>query len=301
MSSLPGVALTTQNSGAEGTPIKRRRLHNLTFDHQVLSANTAVSFSDYSGCGFLETDLNKRIFRHCSFTNCYLRSATLDECQFWHCTFTDCNFTGASFFGSRLDYSEFRNCSVTYSQLRDCMPLHQLNVRHDLAQNLKMNATNRGESEDARSFLLVELDASERFNWRKGWPPADSWESTKYSKPEDRWAGKRDWFWLWLNRWFWGYGEEPQRLVYIGVLALIVFAIVFYLPGLTVSALTSSLGFTDVLDHLGFSAASLASIPYGTEAPANLAGRVAVTVEGLLGLVLFGFFISALYRRISRR
>jgi hypothetical protein len=55
------------------------------------------------------------------------------------------------------------------------------------------------------------------------------------------------------------------------------------------------------MEVLGFSAASFTTTAYGDILPSTPIARWLATIEGALGLTMFGFLVTALYRRISRR
>jgi len=263
--------------------------------------NLTVRFADYSGCGFLRRHFDGAKVAHSRFTDCYFREADFTDAEFTNCVFVDCNFDYAVFVRTRLPHSQFQNCSMTFEQLRQCLALHDDNLRWEVARNLKVNAINRGMSDDARSFLLVELRASERHNRLKGWPPAGSWQQRKYSDPVDRRAGRARWAALVLGRLFWGHGESPLLVASFAGIAALVFAALFYvLPGVFISNLSTN-GHPNVLDYVGFSVATLVSATYGNALSSSQLTRILATVEAALGLMLLGFFVSALFRRVSRR
>jgi len=267
------------------------------------SFNSAVlRFADYTGCGFLRAQFTGARVAHSTFANCYFRLADFTDAEFSHCVFVDCNFDEAIFVRTRLSYSEFRNCSVTFQQLKQCLELHDVNLLRDTAQSLKVNAQSRGMNDDSRSFLLIELKASERHNFLKGWPPAGSWQQRKYADAVDRWAGRWKWGALVFGRLFWGHGERPLRVAAIAGAVVILFSALYYLvPGVSISNLSQVLGRENGLDYVGFSLATLVSSSYGDAISSSRIARILSTTEAALGLVLLGFFVSALFRRISRR
>jgi hypothetical protein len=284
----------------QGNPLTRARVTDTIFDHSNFS-NLTLRFADYTGCGFLHSRFAGARVAHTRFTNCYFRLADFTDAEFTNCVFADCNFDGAVFVRTRFPHSQFQNCGVTFQQLQQCLELHDVNLRRDLAQNLKVNAQNRGRSDDARSFLLVELRASEQHNWLQGWPPPESWQQRKYVDPVDRRAGKWQWAALVLGRFFWGHGERPLRVAGVAGLSVLAFAALYYfLPDIAISNMSQA-GPANILDYLSFSLATLVSSNYGNAFSLSRTARVLTTVEASVGLVLLGFFVSALFRRISRR
>ncbi len=254
-----------------------------------------VLLSQFSFVGFKDTHFQHCVFNHSYFDRCYFRKARFEDVSFVGCTFKDCRFGEAEFENCKFDEAEFENCSVTYEQLAPTLPLRQ-NVRWRLARNLRVNSQNRGQTEDARKFLLVELGASETHNFKKAFAWNEPFYKKKYS-PEARLLGFWGWISSQMNKFFWGYGEQPTRVVRFSLIIVLAFAFIFYrsanLKNMPVGA-----GF---LEYLVFSISTFATAAYGEVIPAPAAARILTTIESASGLIMFGFFVTSLYRRVSKR
>jgi hypothetical protein len=86
--------------------------------------------------------------------------------------------------------------------------------------------------------------------------------------------------------------------VFVGLMVIMIFAVLFYLLSGDVQNLPPTSNF---LDYIGLSAATFATGSYGAVVPATIFARLLATIERVFGVVLFGFLVAALYRRISKR
>ena len=257
--------------------------------------NKDVRLSRFSYCGFKGTHFRGCNFNHSYFDRCYFRKAQFNDVSLIGCTFKDCRFGEAVFENCKFDEAEFENCSITYEQLAATLPQRQ-NVLWRFARNLRVNSQNRGQTEDARKFLLGEIKASETHNFKKAFAWNEPFYKMKYGI-EDRLLG----FWQGtsskMSDVFWGYGEKPSRVLRASAVAIVIFALVFYYS----ANLKNIPGGYDFLECLGFSAATFVTATYGEVLPSTRAARILCTCESAVGLVMFGFFVTSLYRRISKR
>lgn len=258
-----------------------------------------VQRSRLTDCGFKGAEFEECSFNHSYFERCYFRKARFSSVSFIGCHFRDCRFDEAAFTECHFDRAEFHNCSITFAQLRHSLPAFE-NVLRELARNLRVNAQNRGASEDSREFLLQEIRASELHYYKM----AFAWDDPFYGK-HYRWEDRLRGFWSWsiskMARFFWGYGEVPSRVVWASGLIVAIFALIYWILGLEIRNMPKQTAFSGILEYLGFSAATFATMSYGDLVAATRAGRLLTTLEACLGLVFFGFLAAAVYRKISRR
>ena len=179
-----------------------------------------------------------------------------------------------------------------------------MNVLRDLVRNLRVNAQDRGQSEDYRKFLLEEMKASKTYNRNKAFG-SGAYYKNKYSSWTDRLTGLWEWIRLVAEDKFWGYGEVPTRVIYTSAAIVLLFASLYW----ALSIWDSLLGRVEIrnmpqgatIEYLWFSVTAFISGAYGDLTPASLLALLLSTVERGLGLIMFGFFVTALYRRISKR
>src|SRR5258708_33547366 len=101
-------------------------------------------------------------------------------------------------------------------------------MRLAVGRNLKVNASARGDTDDAREFLLVELTALRAVNFGI----AFKWTDNYYRKfPFTAKARAFGWVvWLLFSEGVWGHGE---RILLIGVVSSVIvaaFAWIYCLP-----------------------------------------------------------------------
>lgn len=288
---------------ASGTITKERVFLKGEYCGGAKIKNKTLVLSHFVEIGFKGSEFEDCIFSHSYFERCYFRKASLTEVTLTGCTFRDCNFDGAQFINCNLDYAEFDNCSVTFRQIQSCLP-SQVNVLRDLTRNLRVNAQNRGQSEDYRNLLLEEMKASRAYNLKKALG-RESYYKTKYPSFTDRLAGLWDLTRLVIEDIIWGYGELPTRVIYTSAAIVLLFASLYW----ALSIWDSLLGRVEIrnmpqgasIEYLWFSVTAFVSGAYGDLTPTSLSALFLSTVERGLGLTMFGFFVTALYRRISKR
>ena len=167
----------------------------------------------------------------------------------------------------------------------------------ELARNLRINAQSRGIPSDYRKFLKVEIRASEMYNRKKAFGN-DPYYRQRYHTFEARLAGLLTYLRLKLEGLFWGHGEAPIRVLLAGGLLILLFGIVFYAFRADIQNLPVG---ADFVDYIGLSLATFATGSYGNIVPLTTTVRLVATIERASGVVIFGFFVAALYRSISKR
>jgi hypothetical protein len=272
--------LRFEDCALDGAGIREKNLH----------------LSQFGDCGFKNAAFEDCAFNHSRFERCYFRKATFNRVSFIGCTFHDCRFDEAQFTDCQFDYAEFFNCQITYRQLVHTLPPTD-NVVRALARNLRVNSEGRGQTEDYREFLMREIRATENHNFRKAFDWNDAFYRNKY-KPADRLAGLATWLGLRFNGVFWGHGEVPFRVFISAALVVVFFAWIYARVADQFSQFSAA---TSFLDCVGLSAAAFITTTYGSVIARTVLARGLVTIEGVVGLTMFGFLVAALYRRISRR
>ena len=270
-------------------------ISNKRLDSRLIG-NKSVKLSRFLDIGFKGSDIADCNFNHGRFERCYFRNAKFRNVSLKNCSFKDCNFHEATFVDCHFDYSEFENCNITFEQLENCFPPFE-NLRMELARNLRINAQNRGDPADYRKFLKIEISASKVYNRRKAFGNIPYYRE-RYHTIDARLSGLVTYLRLELEGYFWGHGEAPFRVLLTGALLVLLFGIVFYALKADIQNLPTSANF---LDYLGLSLATLATGSYGNVVLLTTEARLLATVERASGVVIFGFFVAALYRSISKR
>jgi hypothetical protein len=262
-------------------------------------SNRTARFCAYQDCGFKSCGFTDVRFEHCRFERCYFKRAKFGNVSFLDCRFVDCDFDRATFERCNLEYAEFDNCRVVSRQIERCLP-DRLNLRTELLRNLRMNAQDRGMAEDVRWYLLQELQASEQHYWKMMFDWDDPYYRERYGVG-DRIRASRDWARLTLSKLFWGHGESWLLILRASVVVIILFGLLYGGLGWQIRRTTDLRSSLGLADGIGYSVASFLTVPYGDWVALDAPSRIATLVEAGVGLLMFGFLIAAIYRRISQR
>lgn len=270
------------------------RLSNGNFDGQKVVKKT-FTHSHFTALGFKEAKFEDCVFNHSLFERCYFRKAMFERVSVVGCTFRDCRFDEAQFINCTLDYAEFFNSQITFRQLSNTLPATD-NVLRALAMNLRVNAQERGLTEDCRKFLMIETHATEHHNFRKAFYWTDAYYR-KYSRM-DRAKGFLSWVGLKFNWILWGHGEAPAQVILSSAAVILIFAGLFFT---WFQQDFSGIHDFSFYEFIGVSAGAFTTSGYGLVTGLTRLTRLLLTLESAIGLTMFGFFVAALYRRISRR
>lgn len=287
--SPPGTYLSAASSNRPHPDFR-----DVQFDSAHLLPET-ITFATVTDCGFKGTRFDRLSFKFVTFVRCYFRDASFTTVEFEGCRFIDCNFHGAQFTASSLDYSEFANCNLTFDQVRECLPVRD-NIRLPLARNLKSNASARGDTDDAREFLLVELTALRAVNFGIAFKWTDNYYRKFPFTAKARAFGRV--VWLLFSEGVWGHGERILRIGVVSSVIVAAFAWIYSLPG---QQITFDNNRPSLTDYLEFSLATFTNSGLIRWQPDVTTTVWLARLEGVLGLTLFGFFVAALFRRFSRR
>jgi hypothetical protein len=295
-----GMSETKQTSGQKpplAVEPARGTERGLLFE-RVSFESQAIKLKDYIQCRFEDAYFKEAQFHHCDFyhtrfVNCYFRGASFSGTNFRGCLFDSCNFEGAKFHDCDLEYSEFSNSRIKYGQLSGCFPKWP-NVLLRFARSLRKNAESLGDREEHRKFLFLELQASELHDLNV-FTKYDNYYQ-KYTFVERVGALKR-WVLTWIERLVWGHGEKWSRVIWTAVVIACFFAVLLRFT----DARFQNMPNQTFWNLLGISVGNMVGANYVTIAPANTWARVVLLSERASGLVVFGFLIASLYRRISKR
>lgn len=254
-----------------------------------------VSNSTFKRVSFKKIKISHSVFSHCLFEDCYFRSTDLQSVSFVGCHFRNCEFDGARIIDCDFSYAEFHNCSISYKQIKRTLPQRQ-NLRWRLARSLRVNSSLRGDKEDFRQFLLEEIRASEQYYYKK----AFEWDEKYYGKY--KWNDRVEGFLKWgnskLNKFIWGYGEHPFQVLLVSLGIVVFFAALYRLFALGILPTGTGASF---FDYLQFSFLSFTNSTHRKFNPISDWGHLFAAIESILGIIAFGFFVTALFQRISKR
>jgi|SRR5271157_153712 len=90
----------------------------------------------------------------------------------------------------------------------------------------------------------------------------------------------------------WGWGERPSRVVLIGAIVILLFAVGYWLSGIEPAG--------DLGNCMYLSVITFSTVGYGDLHPATPIGKVLAASEGLLGIFFTGLFLVTFVKRFSR-
>ena len=251
-----------------------------------------ASGDSYSNHLFIRLVATKKIFanvdfKYSFFETCYLRDCQFDSCDFTGCRFLATNLHGSSFLGCKFDYASFERTLVDNDILDSGCPGHE-NLKMRFARGLRMNYQLLGDAVSANKAMGVELQASE-VHLYKAWHSNESYYRKKYAE----WKRAKAFFeWVKFKALdlVWGNGESTYKLIRATLAALIVIS------------LYDVLQFKDVRAVVSYTQAFFDSpqILLGTLSPSYYSSA-SLTIILFIRLVLFGFFMAILIKRLNRR
>src|SRR6266542_4349133 len=267
----------------------------------VIVANEDFLHYTFEDFGARQVQFNNCNFSYSVFNRAYFYGAAFDNCKFIGARFIDCNFRSARFIRCDFSYSSFRGTTIPSKELMCNVP-ERPNVRRELMQALRANAISLANDEDAKIFIRKEMKAEELHN-QKAREAAEDYYAPKYGWSSNRWNWIRvriEYIWLWIQRFGWGYGEYPWRL--LRSIALLLLALAILLAMKTGQAAT---GFIETLLHSIKRILSVfLAIPLTSQQDRIDEGFVVwllLSLTAVMRYVALGLFVTMLFRRLSKR
>ncbi len=154
------------SSGSNSQPPNHKQkngsqLSDATLDGNV--SNRQFTHSIWKNVGAKEITISGTSFRYATFENCYFHAVTFEDCDFTGARFIRCSFP-------RSKFDQLRTCITPIFELTD-IPLASMlnnvpsrpNVSRDLFRNLRANALQLGNTEDANCYIDQELRSNSEF------------------------------------------------------------------------------------------------------------------------------------------
>lgn len=275
------------------------------FQDGLLSESTAIRQQDLRFSKIQDVGARKVTFEECDFSfsvlnRVYFRDAIFRRCKFIGCTFQRCNFRGATFSECDFSYSYLTSTHIAYADLFTQLPPRP-NVRRELAQTLRMNAQNLGDTEGLLQCFWYEMRQTEAY-LREAACGDEEYYQTKYPGLTNRLRFKLLYWRHKISGFVWGHGESPIRIARFALLAVALLALWIMLcgpgaggPGFW-SAPIDSVKFG--LKHAVFLMLNMPDSAFQT----ITVGASAVKVfAALTGYVVFGLAVATFVRRYVRR
>lgn len=243
----------------------RFRVKSLTFD-QVSFKDTVISDFD---------------FQECTFENCVFIGSIFRNCRFNACRFENCN----------VFRMELYDCFVDPKQFGKCVPISGnenvgLHLFHELLANSRQQA--QPDFADEAQFHFRKW---QRYQLR------GQLRSPIHSKFSlSNWA---KYIGFLLFDWMSGSGMRLRRLFVTSIIALVAIAALNWAFAVEFGLMGKGQGLANFTDALYLSTVIITTLGFGDITPTTDIGRIVISLEAMLGFVLFATFASALYRRFT--
>lgn len=254
------------------------------------------TFSNLGLCGAKNKSVN---FAHSVFIDCYFRKAKFDAVDFTGAVFINCNFEQAVFINCIFDYARFSGCFIAFDIMKANLPRNMQNLNRDLCRNLGIECLKLGQDREYRKFYFEEKRANEKYYWHKAtyfMAPSGSYYN-KYSF----WDSVDGLFHFILskaNKVLWGYGERLSRLIFNMIVTVSIFAVLFRCGNIVSSGIQPKGWF----ECFYISLCNFITIsPVSKYVLGTFYYEFLSVTEAVMGVVLMGFFVAAIFRYINRR
>jgi hypothetical protein len=267
------------------------------FDGRTLHEGTYLNCT-FANVSFLRSRLERARFTACVFEACYFRETTLKECTFSASRFIDCEFVKPNIVACDFRNARFKGCYPPFGRLQECLP-GEPNLRATLTSNLAFAAESAGDTVEARKYLLESMRANEEHLLAAFRARTDYYRS-HFPSSLDRILALVSFGWSRANGFIWGHGERGAAL--LRTVLIVVFIVWPALLWLARQGISDPVGHqANIGDIFWLSAASL--IGNSAVTGLNVVGvaRVVVLAEQAVGLLLFGLFVTYVYRYVTRR
>ncbi len=267
------------------------------FDGRTLHEGTYLNCT-FANVSFLRSQLERVRFTACVFEACYFRETTLTECIFSASRFIDCEFVKPTIIACDFRNARFKGCYPPFSRLQECLP-GEPNLRATLTSNLALAAQGAGDSVEARKYVLESIRANEQHLLAAFHARTDYYRS-HFPSSLDRILALLRFAWSRATGFIWGYGERGLAL--LRTLVIVVLIVWPALLWVTRQDISDSIGSqANVGDIFWLSAASVLGNSAVTGLSVGGAARAVVISEQAMGVLLFGLFVTYVYRYVTRR
>ncbi len=285
------------------------RFHQEDFYGSTSLSKMQLSLSGFYRCNLRRIQLGMSRLSFTHFDHCDLR-----EAMFAHAEGIDTRFAGSDMRQSCLLGAEWIGADLSGCDCRGIYlgeaHLSQLKVDHrsrfdtrlkrhwhnrsmaprqlaDLNHSLRMAYQKADLWHIADRFLYHERTASRKYI---RWP-----EAMHHATPKNIWLWLKDWIWGWAS----GYGTRPTRLVMLGMLVSLLYAVLYAAAGGLGKAGDQT---HDFISALYFSFTTFATLGYGdlSYSAEHPWLRLLSTSEAWAGAIIIALFVAVMARKILR-
>lgn len=245
--------------------------------------------------GLKGATLDKLTFHRCVFLDCYLRKVTLHNVDFTGSVFRDCNLERARMDSCNFRYVRFRRCLLNYDEILNSLPTGP-NLAIGLLRSIRSNAAEMGNNEIVDKIISEEVatEIKELSNRVRG---VTEYYREHY-KPAERLFSLIRLVRLVLSGVFWGHGLRIAKLLRSAIFLILGFACLYQYFGVFIEA--NEVVQNNFAVSLYLSTVTFTTLGHQVYCPGSVLTYILCASESILGVVYLGFFVAALYRRLSR-
>ncbi|KYK37051.1 MAG: hypothetical protein AYK19_07575 [Theionarchaea archaeon DG-70-1] len=268
---------------------------NVSFDKAIFQ----YSFFDnskFKNCFFIEAKFKFASFYKSEFQDVFFNKSVIEQnlkfisgqvdklnlqnTQFLFKGYMTANLAQTKFHGADMENLAFVDCDwpkKIYEEIH--MKDEQLSFKdlETVYRNLKQNMQRHGDYSKAGEFFYREMEMK-----RKG---AEK---------------KRDRLWFLLYYLLAGYGERPQRTLFMSVLAVLAFALLYLVLGCLQYAAINPCFLQKIIDAFYFSFVTFTTLGLGDIRPATTMGKALICCEAVIGAFLIALFVVVFVRKMAR-
>lgn len=294
------LAVTAQFNNLRHVDIKDYIFSNEKLDDNGKIQDSTIKNSTFSEIGLKNSKISQCDFSFCVFIDCYFKNTEIKRVNFTGCKFINCIFSGSKLTFENCDfkYAIFENCYIPYDKMKENLPPEEENLRSALCRNLSIQCSLQGDYDNYKLYLFEDRKAGEVHEIRKLFHKTGSYYDKKFNFLEGI-AGLFNFLRSKISKHLWGYGERMTTLVRNIILIIALFGILYFtIPNcIQIENHTTSISFPNAI---------FLSITSFFNVSSNVLflgcwGKVLWITENVFGVILIGFFITALFKRINRK
>ncbi len=249
---------------------------------------TQLRSKKFERVNFSKTSITGISFRNCTFDHCLFISSHINDCEFHACKFSSTNTHKIAITDTYIDPLSFTQC-LEYSK-------HQ-NIGVHLYQVLLRNS---------RKTEQIEFERDAHFYFLRWKRLQDAYQIASLWKGGISGSAITEFLLLclrYVRRWGWekffGSGLRIRYFSSTVVLVILILSTINYYFRLEFGLTLDNDTITSYWDALYFTTISVTTLGYGDITPTTLTGKLAATVQSVVGFCLFATLASMLFRRIS--
>lgn len=207
-------------------------------------------------------------FEHCSIKNFKVTDSKIQQWRFY-----DCNLTGefnntqlrtVTIWGGRFD-PIMKGCNISEVEIEEDKSVKDLNF--PAYQLLKKTYAEQGDDNNAIKYFIKEQEYIRKRSKGK-----------KYLTKS-------------LSALYWGYGRKPQRIIWFSLVAILLFASLYWFNRTDILLNNGGTTELSIWDCIYFSSTTFTTLGYGDYSPTGIV-RIGATLESLLGVLNVGFLVA---------